>query len=68
MRELFGLTAAEARLAALVGGGASPREAAKQLQISEETARSVLKRVFSKTGTNRQSQVAALLSSVGLRG
>lgn len=68
LRELFGLTAAEARLAAVIGMGASPREAAQQLQITEATARTVLKRVLSKTGTNRQSQVAALLGSVGLRG
>jgi DNA-binding CsgD family transcriptional regulator len=68
LRELFGLTVAEARLAAIIGRGASPREAAEQLQITEATARTVLKTVLAKTGTNRQSQIAALLGSVGLRG
>lgn len=67
LRDLFGLTAAEARLAAIVGRGASPREAAATLTISEETARSVLKRVYEKTETRRQSQLATLLGSIGLR-
>ena len=58
LRDPFGLTSAEARLAACISGGASPREAARTLGITEETARSVLKRIFHKTGTNRQSQLA----------
>jgi DNA-binding CsgD family transcriptional regulator len=67
LRDLYGLTSAEARLAAIIGQGASPREAAERLGISEATARTVLKRIYSKTGINRQSQVAVLLSRVGLR-
>ena len=64
---LFDLTPAEARLAALVGSGLPPREAAKNLGITEETARTVLKRVFSKTGVSRQSELAALLTKPVLR-
>jgi DNA-binding CsgD family transcriptional regulator/PAS domain-containing protein len=67
LRDFFGLTLAEARLAVLIAQGTSPRAAAQQLNISEETARSVLKRIFAKTGTNRQSQVAALIGGIGLR-
>lgn len=59
---LFDLTPGEARLAALIGAGHPPREAAATLGIAEATARNVLKRVFSKTGVSRQSELAALLS------
>jgi DNA-binding CsgD family transcriptional regulator len=64
---LFDLTPAEARLAAQVGSGLSPRESAEKLGITEETARTVLKRVFSKTGVSRQSELAALLTKPVLR-
>lgn len=66
LRDVLGLTLGEARMAALVGSGLSPREAAKQLCISETTARTVLKRVFSKTGVSRQGELVALLSKMML--
>jgi DNA-binding CsgD family transcriptional regulator len=62
MRRAFGLTAAEARAAGLIAQGLSPEQAAQQLNIAVETARSQLKAVFSKTGTHRQSELAALLA------
>jgi DNA-binding CsgD family transcriptional regulator len=40
----------------------SPKEAAEKLGIAEETARSVLKRVFSKVGVSRQSELAVLIA------
>ena len=64
IRDLLGLTLAEARLASLIGSGQSPRTAADNLNISESTARTVLKRIFSKTGVSRQSELAALLSNI----
>jgi DNA-binding CsgD family transcriptional regulator len=64
---LFDLTPGEARMAALVGSGLSPRESANKLGIAEETARTVLKRVFSKTGVSRQSELVALLTKLVLR-
>jgi DNA-binding CsgD family transcriptional regulator len=67
VRDVLGLTLGEARVAALVGSGIPPRDAAEQLHISEETARTVLKRVFHKTGLERQSELAALLSRLMLR-
>jgi len=66
LRDLFDLTLGEARVAALVGSGLPPREAAARLGISEETARTVLKRVFAKTGVSRQSQLTSLLSRLAL--
>lgn len=67
IRDLMGLTLAEARVAALVGSGLSPRLAAGRLGITEETTRTVLKRVFAKTGISRQSELVALLVGLALR-
>lgn len=64
VRDLLGLTLGEARVAALVGSGVSPRDASAALSISEETARTVLKRVYAKTGISRQSELAVLLSKI----
>ena len=61
------MTLGEARVASLVGAGVPPREAAEKLGISEETARTVLKRVFAKTGISRQSELAGLLTRLVLR-
>jgi DNA-binding CsgD family transcriptional regulator len=66
VRDVLGLTLGEARLAALVGSGLAPREASIKLGITEETARSVLKKVFSKTGVSRQSELVSLLRRVAL--
>ncbi len=67
VRDILGLTLSEARLASLIGTGLSPRKAAERLQISEETARTVLKRIFSKVGVSRQSELSALISKLLLR-
>lgn len=67
VRDLLGLTLAEARLTALVGVGLAPREAGARLGITEETARTTLKRVFQKTGVTRQSELSALLARMAVR-
>ncbi len=67
VRDVLGLTLGEARVAAMVGAGLAPREAAHRLGIAEETARNVLKRVFGKTGVSRQSELTALLARLVLR-
>jgi DNA-binding CsgD family transcriptional regulator len=67
VRDVLGLTLGEARIAALVGSGLPPRKAAEKLGITKETARAVLKHVFSKTGVSRQSELVALLSRMVLR-
>lgn len=59
--QLLGLTAAEARLASLVGAGHSPKVAAERLSITESTARSVLKVVYGKLAINRQSELAQMV-------
>ena len=62
LRAAFGLTAAEARLAAQLVGSGSLNAAADALGIAKETARNQLKAVFAKTGTHRQAELVALLA------
>lgn len=58
---VYGLTPAEARLAAALLDGRSLREVAQQLHLSYETVRTRLKVVFGKTGTRRQAELVAQL-------
>ncbi|MEQ1671991.1 MAG: helix-turn-helix transcriptional regulator [Hyphomicrobium sp.] len=67
VRDMLGITLGEARVASLVGAGFSPREAAGKLGIAEDTARTVLKRVFSKVNVSKQSQLAILLTQLSFR-
>lgn len=62
LRSLFGLTAAEARLALLLAGGDSLTSAARTLGISPNTAKTQLRAIFAKTDTRRQAQLAAKLA------
>jgi len=64
LRLLFGLTQAEARLAVALAAGTALDECANALEISRETARTQLKRVFAKTGTQRQAELVALLAQL----
>src|SRR5262245_57478632 len=63
LRELYGLTRSETRLALLLLADHSVEEAADALGITLGTARGVLKTVFSKTRTNRQASLVRLLVS-----
>ena len=61
----YGLTASERRLVARLVTGTNVREAATALGIRENSARTYLKRIFSKMGINRQAQLVSILSSQG---
>lgn len=61
LHEVYGLTPGETRLTLLLLADCSLEEAAELLDIAPTTARSVLKRIFEKTGTNRQSALVRLL-------
>ena len=65
LRDVFGLSHGESRLASLLGAGLEMREAATRLGVTEGTARIVLKRVFRKLGINRQTQLIRQLSNLG---
>jgi PAS domain S-box-containing protein len=67
VQRLFALAPAEARVATLIGSGLSPRQAAEKLGISEGNVRTTLKRVFTKVGVSRQSELAVLLTRLTLR-
>lgn len=60
----FSLTEAEAKVAAMIGSGASPEQISDEFQVSRETVRNQLKAVFAKTGTHRQNELAALLRQI----
>jgi DNA-binding CsgD family transcriptional regulator len=62
LKDLFGLTPAQAAVAAKLTEGESLEHIAAKLRISLHTARDHLKIVFAKTGTSRQSQLVALLT------
>jgi DNA-binding CsgD family transcriptional regulator len=55
---------AEAKVASMVAAGSSSEEIASELQVSRETVRNQIKAIFGKTGTHRQSELAALVSRV----
>jgi DNA-binding CsgD family transcriptional regulator len=63
---LFDLTPAEARIVPEVVRGAGAKEIANKLGVSENTVISHLKRVYQKTGTNKQTQLAALVHGIEL--
>ena len=65
LRDAFGLTKAEAGVAARAANGEGVPALAASLAISEGTARLHLHRVFEKTGARRQAELAAVLGRLG---
>lgn len=60
---LYGLTPAEARIAARLMDGSNIAEIARVLGITSNTARTHLSRILAKTGTRRQAELISLLAS-----
>jgi DNA-binding CsgD family transcriptional regulator len=69
LRQLHGLTYAEADVLARMTVGSRLDEIAKELGISVQTVRTHLKAIFTKTGTSRQAELVrhAVLSGVLLQ-
>ncbi len=61
---LYDLTPAELRIVKLSAEGMSMAEAAERLGIAPSTVKTHLLRAYEKTGTHRQSELAALLRSI----
>jgi len=61
LQSLFGLTRAEARVAAGLAAGQSLGTFAQESGISIMTARAQLRAVFAKVGVNRQTELVAIL-------
>ena len=60
---VFGLTAREADVAAGLAAGRTSRELSDELSLTAETVRTYLRRIYAKTGTSTQSQLAALIAT-----
>lgn len=61
LRELFGLTPAESRVALLMARGESVNRLADLIGVSRNTVRSQVKSIYAKTGVNRQTDLIRLL-------
>jgi DNA-binding CsgD family transcriptional regulator len=67
--QLFDLTPSEAQLATLLASGLTIAESAERLGLTENTARTYSKIIFSKTGVGRQAELIRLiLRSVAVLG
>jgi DNA-binding CsgD family transcriptional regulator len=64
MTALFDFSAAEARVAGLLGEAKSIQTAARMLSTSPGTIRNHLKAIFAKTGINRQAELVAIFNKL----
>jgi DNA-binding CsgD family transcriptional regulator len=62
LSQIFGLSLAEAKVAALMASGHASDEIADAVGVTRETVRKHLKAVFAKTATHRQAELVALLA------
>lgn len=65
--QIYQLTPSETKLTCLLATGKTLGDCAERIKIKEQTARSVLKQIFRKTGTTRQSELIILLFSSIIR-
>ncbi|MDB5666423.1 LuxR C-terminal-related transcriptional regulator [Cypionkella sp.] len=61
---LYDLTAAEARVIVHIGRGQTAAQCAAALNISENTLKTHLSRIFAKTNTSRQADLIKLVASI----
>jgi len=61
LRRRFSLTPAECRVALLLSDGHSPKKIANSVGVTDNTVRSQIKSIFSKTGVKRQGELIRLL-------
>ncbi len=65
LREIYGLTVAEAAVAGSIAKGQGVKDAAEALGVAPSTLRWHLQRVFEKTGTARQADLVRLVERLG---
>lgn len=63
---IFGLSAGQKRLAGLIADGETLPDAAREMGISANTAKTHLQRIYDKTGVHTQPALVRVLLSVGL--
>jgi DNA-binding CsgD family transcriptional regulator len=66
LRQAFGLTPAETRIALGLAAGLELQEIAAAAGVTSGTARTQLKSIFAKTDTHRQSELVALIGRLSL--
>ena len=64
--DAFGLTPAEARVAVAASTGVSIPSVATSLLLSQNTIKTHLRRIYAKTGTSRQAELARIIASLAL--
>jgi DNA-binding CsgD family transcriptional regulator/PAS domain-containing protein len=64
--DAYALTPAEAKVALAASSGLTIPEVALQLGLSPNTIKTHLRKVFAKTGSSRQAELARLIASIGL--
>jgi DNA-binding CsgD family transcriptional regulator len=62
--DAYRLTPAEARVALCAASGATIPETAHRLNVSPNTVKTHLRKVFAKTGTSRQTELARLMATM----
>jgi len=67
LRDAFGLTPAEASLAAEIAKGDGRKAAAQRRGVALSTARAQLSSIFDKTGTRRQAELVRLIHDIVAR-
>ena len=65
LRSTYGLTPSEIRLTLRLAAGDALRQAANEIGISYQTARTRLKFIFQKTGVRRQAELVLLVARGG---
>jgi DNA-binding CsgD family transcriptional regulator len=65
-RDFLKVTLGEARVAALIAAGDSPKTVAGKLRLTEQTVRFVLGQIYQKTGLKRQNELAAAMAQLTL--
>lgn len=63
LQDAYSLTASEARVCSLLANGENVENVSEKLDISPNTARTHIKRIFGKTGSSRQAELVRLLMS-----
>jgi DNA-binding CsgD family transcriptional regulator/PAS domain-containing protein len=68
LMQLYKLTRKEAAIASKLSEGKSIERAGEELSVTYETARTHLRRIFSKTGTSRQAELLLLIARLPVIG
>ncbi len=66
IKDAYGLTSAEAKVALAAGSGLPIPQVAQQLGLSPNTVKTHLRKIFAKTATSRQAELARLMASLAI--